>query len=135
MFRNDNRFNCECFNLKHDNFNLKSRISKLQKENSLLQQQKKNLEARLGKPEERKKSLQEFEHLLDKVSNVTVKHTLSTYIENLLSCVTCVVCHANRKSVLYVDCRHLAVCAQCGVSLGNDCPLCRTVSRKIAIYN
>jgi glycosylphosphatidylinositol transamidase (GPIT) subunit GPI8 len=145
MFKNINNstwLDDDSRSLKYENFNLKSEVTRLKKNNDLLQQQKKTLETRLNKSESELKSInvaqqrsvsipQEFEELLTKVENIETKHK----IENLLSCVICVVCNSSLKSVLYTECRHLTACIKCAERLENICPLCRTISKKVTIFH
>jgi predicted nuclease with TOPRIM domain len=125
--------------LKYENFNLKSEVTKLKKNNNFLQQQIKKLESRLNKSEYEFKNIQksivsipqEFEQLLTKVETEETKHK----IENLISCIICVVCNSSLKSVLYTECRHLTACIKCAKRLENICPICRTISKKVTIFH
>ena len=139
MFKNTNNStwldDSQSRSLKYENFNLRSEVTRLKKNNDLLQQQKKTLETRLNKVESKLKKVvsipQEFEELLTKVENIETKHK----IENLLSCAICVICNSSLKSVLYTECRHLTACIKCAERLKNICPLCRTVSKKVTIFH
>jgi hypothetical protein len=55
---------------------------------------------------------------------------------NLDDARKCVVCRENPKSVLFMDCRHLCVCKDCGHhNVLVRCPLCREIIReKINVF-
>jgi hypothetical protein len=131
--------------LRRENYNLKNEISKVKKCNNLLQQEKENLELKVTKLEHRLQNIQTFqshrvkpqfpgeiEKILEKVES-DVKTELYSKIEDLMSCITCVICHEKIKSV--ADCRHLVACTHCNESLNNQCPICRLNSRKMVIYH
>lgn len=133
--------------LKRENYNLNNELSKTKKNNNLLQQEKKNLEIKVTKLEHQLQNVQMFqshrikphfpediEKLLEKVES-DVKTELYSKIEDLMSCITCVICHEKIKSVVYADCRHLVACTHCNESLNNQCPICRLNSRKVIIYH
>ena len=46
----------------------------------------------------------------------------------------CVICMAQRRSVLLLPCKHLCVCSTCSASV-TACPLCReTISSKTSVF-
>ena len=55
---------------------------------------------------------------------------------NLGDARKCVICRENPKSVLFMDCRHLCVCTDCGhLHVLVHCPLCREIVReKINVF-
>jgi len=133
--------------LKRENYNLTAELSKVKKCNALLVKEKKELESRLVRSEHLLQNIQmfnshrmtpqfpeEIELILNKVET-TVRNELYSKIENLISCLTCVVCNEQIKSVVYSECRHLVTCIKCNENLGNECPLCRQLSRKVIIYH
>ena len=46
----------------------------------------------------------------------------------------CNICMLNTKSHAFIECGHLCVCAECAPKCDNKCPICRTVSCAIKIY-
>lgn len=47
----------------------------------------------------------------------------------------CKICLERKSSVLFLPCRHVAVCGQCVFGIDKDCPICRTpISEKIHLY-
>lgn len=123
--------------LKTENFILNTELSKLKKCNSLLQQEKKDLVNRLSKLEKQNcnkvKLPDEVEKVLA-VIGVELGSMILPKIENLLRCTTCVVCQENIKTVVFLDCRHLAMCEPCSRTSGSECPLCRKSSKKVVLY-
>ena len=132
--------------LKRENNMLNNELSKVKKNNDLLQQQKRELENRLRQVELQQKIQattgipEEIEKLLDTLCDtndrvdVEVKNNLYLKIEELMRLVTCVVCNETVKSVVFSDCRHLVVCVTCGEKL-DSCPLCRKISKKVNVYH
>lgn len=133
--------------LKRENYDLKNELSKVKKTNSLLKQEKKNLEMKASTLEYRIQNIQMFqshrikpnfpediEKLLEKVED-DLRTELYSKIEDLMSCITCVICHEKIKTVVYTDCRHLVACVQCNEKLSNQCPVCRLNSDKMTIYH
>jgi hypothetical protein len=41
--------------------------------------------------------------------------------------LTCCVCMIEKKTYANMNCCHMCVCENCSYSLGNKCPLCRTI--------
>jgi hypothetical protein len=142
---NSSKDNGEYSTLKYENYKLVSELEKLKKKSDLLQQEKKTLENRLNKvdlhalkviPEISRKVQkipENIENLLDQMEGNNLKKQLLCEFENLLSCLFCVVCNENVKALLYIECRHLAVCVSCGKNLPS-CPLCRKMSKTIVVY-
>jgi hypothetical protein len=145
--------NGENITLKRENYNLNIELSKVKQDNNFLRQEKKNLEVKLAKVQHQMQSTKkcqshpifqssrsitqfpkDIEILLEKVED-DLKTQLYLKIEELLSSVTCVICHENIKSVMYIDCRHLVACIKCTENLSNKCPICRLESRKVIIYH
>lgn len=150
MYRNNNKYSsCQLWNngdstLKQENYNLNAELSKVKKSNSLLQQEKKNLESRLVKLEHQLQNTslhkvkpqfpEDVEKLLNKVEN-EVKTELHSKIEDLMGCITCIICNEKIKSVVYLNCRHLVACIECNKNLKDICPLCRLNSQRVVIYH
>lgn len=129
--------------LKTENYNLNTELNKLKKRYELLQQEKKELANRLAKVENQKSNQvmpTNIVKLPDEVENVLaiigveLGSMILPKIENLLRCTTCIVCQENIKSVMFLDCRHLAMCELCSKTTGDTCPLCRKISKKVNIY-
>lgn len=38
----------------------------------------------------------------------------------------CKVCMAKKSSVIFLPCKHVAVCGSCSFAIGNKCPICRS---------
>ena len=128
MFRNtDNTWKSDDhLSLKYEIFNLKSKIAKLEKENSKL-----NHEKTKAKTAPRKIP-KELESLMETVDDDNLRRKA----ENFLAHLTCVVCNTNLKRVLYLDCRHLTACIACAEKLTNTCPICRQLStKKITVFH
>ncbi len=50
--------------------------------------------------------------------------------------LNCVVCLANRKNVVVLPCKHLAVCEECALGINDACPVCRTpIEQKLTVFN
>lgn len=47
----------------------------------------------------------------------------------------CVCCYENEKSHLFIDCSHYCVCEECLLKCQNVCPVCRTNSNAIRIFD
>jgi len=77
----------------------------------------------------------DIETLLEQIGDVQLKNKLHLKLKNLLLYASCIVCNASTKSVLFLECRHLVICKKCSTNLGNSCPLCRKLSKKIEIYH
>lgn len=143
--------------LRRDKLNLTNELTKLEKMNDLLREEKKELEIRLKK--ERKQTdnqdIRDIEmdihmsrlgkwfnqpHLPEDIEksilkvDVTIRKELFLKIEDLLSLLTCVVCSTNVKTVAYASCRHLVACNVCSKNLDNSCLLCRKKSEKVTIF-
>lgn len=47
----------------------------------------------------------------------------------------CKICLERKSSVLFLPCKHVAVCGQCVFGIEKDCPICRTkIDEKINLY-
>jgi Zinc finger, C3HC4 type (RING finger) len=47
----------------------------------------------------------------------------------------CKICLERKSSVIFMPCRHVAVCGQCSFGVDSNCPICRThISEKIHLY-
>jgi hypothetical protein len=47
----------------------------------------------------------------------------------------CKICLEKRSNVIFLPCRHVAVCGQCVFGIGNLCPICRTqIKEKINLF-
>ncbi|KAL3783956.1 hypothetical protein ACHAW5_010470 [Stephanodiscus triporus] len=79
------------------------------------------------------KSLTELNALEEQVKRsldriVKAKQVASSNIDDVRKCV---ICRENTKSVLFMDCRHLCVCKDCGhLNVLVQCPLCRQIIRE-----
>jgi hypothetical protein len=79
------------------------------------------------------KSLTELNALEEQVKRsldriVKAKEVASSNIDDVRKCV---ICRENPKSVLFMDCRHLCVCKDCGhLNVLVQCPLCRQIIRE-----
>lgn len=38
--------------------------------------------------------------------------------------LTCVLCHAKKRSIIVLPCAHLATCKRCSADVGDGCPIC-----------
>ena len=85
-----------------------------------------------------KMSMSELNSLEDEVRRsldriVKAKEVASSNLEDARMCV---ICKENPKSVLFMNCRHLCVCNECGhLDILVQCPLCRMeIREKINVY-
>lgn len=85
-----------------------------------------------------KKSVSELNSLEDEVRRsldriIKAKEVASSNLEDARMCV---ICKENPKSVLFMNCRHLCVCNECGhLDILVQCPLCRMeIREKINVY-
>uniref|UniRef100_A0A6C0AYZ6 RING-type domain-containing protein n=1 Tax=viral metagenome TaxID=1070528 RepID=A0A6C0AYZ6_9ZZZZ len=47
----------------------------------------------------------------------------------------CCICMTAQKNYAYIGCGHMCVCGSCAETWGNKCPICKTDSSVIRIYN
>lgn len=125
--------------LKCDNYRLNNELNNLKKKYKLMVEEKQILEKKLRMVELKVKNEKinlpgEIEKLLDNLESITIKNKLSDKLSSLLDCTTCVVCNMQIKCVLFIGCRHLVVCVECGEKIGEKCPMCRTISKKVTLY-
>jgi hypothetical protein len=85
-----------------------------------------------------KKSLVELNSIEERVRRsldriIRAKEVASSNLEDAR---VCVICKENPKSVLFLNCRHLCVCNECGhLDILVHCPLCRMeIREKINVY-
>lgn len=135
--------NDEHVNLAHETerrevYQAKYALNELVKENEVLKCKlamycEDNNESSLAK-----KSLAELNTLEEQVRRsldriMKAKELASSHLEDAR---TCVICKENPKSVLFLNCRHLCVCNNCGhLDILVQCPLCRMeIREKINVY-
>lgn len=47
----------------------------------------------------------------------------------------CKICFSNKSTIVFIPCKHVAVCGQCLFGIGDNCPICRSpIDDKIALY-
>lgn len=47
----------------------------------------------------------------------------------------CKICFSNKSSIVFLPCKHVAVCGQCVYGIDNKCPICRAeIIEKIKLY-
>ncbi len=85
-----------------------------------------------------KKSLAELSSIEEQVRRsldriIKAKEMASSNLEDARMCV---ICKENPKSVLFLNCRHLCVCIECGhLDILVQCPLCRMeIREKMNVY-
>ena len=55
--------------------------------------------------------------------------------QNCQPSLLCKICYSEEKNILFIPCKHVAVCKQCSIPL-SACPICRrTIVDTIRIYN
>ena len=85
-----------------------------------------------------KKSLAELNQMEDQVrgSLDRILKAKEVACNNMEEARVCVICKVNPKSVLFLNCRHLCVCHECGhLDVLVQCPLCRKeIREKINVY-
>ena len=85
-----------------------------------------------------KKSLTELNSIEEQVrrSLDRIMKAKEVASNNLEDARMCVICKENPKSVLFLSCRHLCVCIECGhLDILVQCPLCRMkIREKINVY-
>jgi len=82
-----------------------------------------------------RKSLQELQALERQVKHVLVK--IETAKQRLEEEKLCVICRESPKEVLFMPCRHLCVCKDCGYREELErCPLCReAIAERISVFS
>ncbi|CCV02311.1 hypothetical protein IIV30_116L [Invertebrate iridescent virus 30] len=121
------------FIIKQENYALNNELNKLKKTHKIMVQEKKELERKINEITKVATKLpEEIDKLIEKVP-LHLQNSLYQKIEILLNCTTCTVCHSSVKRVVFIGCKHLAVCIKCGEKLSN-CPLCRQSSEKITVF-
>lgn len=124
--------------LRGELYQAKFALNELMKENEMLKGKlavycEDNIESFLTK-----KSLVELNSIEEQVRRsldriVKAKEVASSNLEDAR---VCVICKENPKSVLFLNCRHLCVCNECGhLEILVHCPLCRMeIREKINVY-
>ncbi|ADO00395.1 hypothetical protein WIV_gp052 [Wiseana iridescent virus] len=125
--------------LRCENYRLGNELNNLKKKYKLVVEEKQTLERKLRMVEVKVKNEKinlpgEIERLLDNIDSIAIKNKLSDKLSSLLGCATCVVCNTQIKCVLFIGCKHLVVCVECGQKIGEKCPTCRTISEKVTLY-
>lgn len=47
----------------------------------------------------------------------------------------CKICYAQRSSIVFLPCKHVAVCGSCVFAIGEKCPICRTpIEEKFPLF-
>lgn len=69
---------------------------------------------------------------LQKVEDTCIKRDESPKVEFE---ALCKICLEGKSSVIFLPCRHVAVCGQCVFGIAKDCPICRTpIEEAMAFY-
>mmetsp|Transcript_31208 Transcript_31208/g.62824 ORF Transcript_31208/g.62824 Transcript_31208/m.62824 type:complete len:378 (+) Transcript_31208:416-1549(+) len=120
--------------LKDELDNLKQEYSTMKRENQSMRSMLNGEETNLSQ-----KSLAELTSLEEQLKRSLEKVAKAKEMasNNLEEERICVICRENRKSVLFLSCRHLCVCGECGQKEELDkCPLCRVViTERINVYS